>query len=1003
MRSKLLFLLLLFLTLSQAVFSSGKIKGKITDSQSGEPLIGANVVVKGTSFGAASDVNGEFLILNLAPGTYELRASFIGYQAITLDNIRVFEDLTTEANFQLPPEGVTVQTVTITALKPLVNKSSTNANRISTADDIDALPVRGLNNILALTPGVNFQDGTIFVRGGRQDEVGFYLEGANITNPVIGGRKVSIIQDAVEEVQVQAGGYTAEYGGANAGIIYSQFKSGTPDYKASLEYITDNVSFKGRDARFDGKKRLGAYWYGYSEFTGTLSGPVVDNRFKFFGLVNYQFQNDANPQRYSGMNLGWITDPTTGDSVNFNYPAGVLYKNSLNKITGTGTVTMDFNPVIIRLVGTYSGQTTFNPWSAARVTGNIANMLDVDRTEQVDRNDGAFSIKATHILSPETFYEISAGYSFSNAHVYDPYLKDDIEHYGDSLTNANLGFVWTRRNVTTTRYTRQPQYSIYDWSINSPGDVTADYQKNSNGNFNFGAAFSTTYKKTHTIKVGGELQLYTIRNYQFGNEGIFTLSGLLANMGPTDTRRLIYIGRGVNNYGYDLYGNEYDGEDNTITGANAAHKPVFAAAYIQDKIEYKDLIINVGFRYDYIDVDNKEMIDPSRPEETFVKDDKTLIGDENGNPVGLRKVKKFNSVSPRLGFSFPVTDQTVFHAQYGKFVQQTRLRDIYQGYYTTSNQLSGGFFIPAPVGFSVRPTRTTQYEIGFTQQIGDFASFDITGYYKDIIDQVVYDQVYTNNSRYGAYAVLTNGDFATTKGLEISFNMRRQARFQVNGSLSLQDAEGTGSFPNSNRGIIGAPLDGVTRFKPQYISPLEFNNSVRGTVNIDYRFGPDDGPVILHEFGVSALLTFNSGHPFTLGTGGVSLESEARDRQPIEALNSSTTPWNYQIDLRIDKSINIWDKLKANIYIYVINLFDTKNIQNVFMRTGSASDDGYLTTPGLGLERGLADATYSSLYRAMELQYYETWLAATTGAAYTTTPNIYGPPRQIRLGIKLEY
>ena len=996
----LLFLLLLPLTVQAGTV--GKIKGNVTDLQTGEPLIGANVLVIGTSFGSATDVNGEFIILNLDAGVYQVRASYIGYQTITVSNVRVNADLTTELNFQLPAEGVQVGEVEVVAQKPLVNKSNTNANRITTNDQIDALPIRGVNNILALTPGVNVQDNTVFVRGGRQDEVGYYLEGANITNPLVGGRKVTISQDAVEEIQVQAGGYTAEYGGANAGIIYTQFKSGTPNYKASVEYITDNITFKSRGDRYDGEKRLGANWFGYSELIGTISGPIVDERFKLFGLVDYSYQADQNPQPYPGINLGKIGDPTTGDTVDFTYPAGALYKNSLDQINATGTFTMDFNPLIFRFVGTYTKSTSYNPYSAARVTGNIANMLDLDRTEQVDRNNGAFSLKITHIISPKTFYELSGGYSFSKTHTYDPYLKDNFLGYGDSVANAQAGIVWEKRPTNTTRYTREPQYQIYDWAINAPGDVTADYQKARNENLNFNAALSMLVGKAHSIKVGGELQLYTIRNYSFANEGVFTLAGLLANRG-NQSENLVYIGRGVNNYGYDLFGNEYNGETNTISGANAAHKPIFAGGYIQDKIEYKDLIINVGLRYDYINVDNQQLINPERPEETFVKDDKTLIGDANGNPVGLVDVPSFSAVSPRLGFSFPVTDQTVFHAQYGKFVQQTRLRDIYQGWYATSNNLSGGFFIPAPVGFNVRPTRTTQYELGFTQQIGDFASFDITGYYKDIQDQVVYTQQNVINSRYGAYAILTNGDFATTKGLEISFNMRRQSRFLVNGSISFQDAQGTGSYPNSNRGIVGAPLDGVTRFAPQYISPLEFNNAVRGNINLDYRFGKDDGGPILQELGISALLTFNSGHPYTVGIGGADLEGDARDRQPIEPLNASTTPWNYQIDLRIDKTINLFDRLAANIYINVINLFDTKNVQNVFLRTGSASDDGYLTTPGVGLERALADPTFAALYRAINLDYYEQWQYATTGAAYTTQPYLYGPPRQIQFGVRLEY
>lgn len=995
----LLLLLLAFPALLYGV--TGKIRGRITDLKSGEPLIGANVLVVGTSFGAATDVNGEYLIQNLNPGVYELKASFIGYQTITVSNVRVNADLTTERNFQLPAEGVQVEEIQVVAERPLIIKSNTNANRITTSEDIEAIPVRGIDNLLALTPGVNLQDETVFIRGGRQDEVGFYLEGANITDPVVGGRKVTIIQDAVEEIQVQSGGYTAEYGGANAGIIYTQFKSGTQDFKASVDYVTDNISFKSRNDRYDGKERLGAMWYGYTEFTGTISGPILDNRFKFFGLGNYMFQADQTPQPYPGINLGKVGSPN-GDTVDFSYPAGSVFKNSLNRITGTGTITIDLNPILLRLVGTYSSNLTYNPYSTARVAGNIANLLNIDRIEEIKTQDGAFSIKGTHIINPSIYYEFSAGYSYNKLNAYDPLLKDNFLAYGDSAANAAIGVVWNRRPQGTTRYARQPQYQIYEFAINAPGDVVAGYQKYNRESFNFNAALTASIGKTHSIKIGGEAQLFTIRNYSFGNEGVFALAGLLANPGNL-TRKEIFINRGVNNYGYDLEGNEYSGEDNTITGANAPHKPIFAAAFIQDKIEYKDLIINIGFRYDYFDVDNKQLKNPARPEETFDKSKGTLIGDAAGTPVGLEDVPTFGAVSPRLGFSFPVTDQTVFHAQYGKFIQQSRLRDIYQGWYLTSSNLGGGFFIPAPVGFNIRPTRTTQYEIGFTQQVGDFASFDITGYYKDIQDQVVYDQQNVTNSSYGAYAILRNGDFATTKGVEISFNMRRMERIQLNGSISFQDAQGTGSFPNSNRGIVGAPLDGVTRFKPQYISPLEFNNAFRGSLNIDYRFGHDDGPALLRDFGISALLSFNSGHPYTTGVGGADLEGDARDRQPIEALNSSTTPWNYQLDLRIDKSLTLIDRLAATIYLQVINLFDTRNVQNVFLRTGSADDDGFLNTPGLGLERAIADPQFAALYRAINLDYYEQWQLATTGAAYTTTPHFFGPPRQIKLGIRFEY
>ncbi|MBI9072396.1 MAG: TonB-dependent receptor [Melioribacteraceae bacterium] len=983
---------LLFLLMPAILFAGtvGKIRGTVTDGE-GNPLISANILVVGTSFGAATDVNGEFLITNLEAGIYEVKASYVGFQSVTISNIRVNADLTTALSFELPEEGYSTDEIMVIATQPLVNKSSTNANRITTGEDIEALPVRGMDDIVSLTPGVVLQDNTVFIRGGRKDEVGYYLEGASISDPVAGGRGVTIPQDAIEEIQVQAGGYNAEYGGANAGIIYTQMKSGPSKWGVTTEYITDNITFKGQDDHFGSDKQLGAYWYGYDEFTTTLGGPIFKNNIRFFGTFNYSYQRDKNPQAYPGMNLGIISDPTTQDSIDFTYPAGILYKNSLRGYSGTATLSLDFNPFIFKIIGTYTSSTTFNPFSTSRVAGNIANMLNLARVEKQDAENGALNLKFTHLLNATTFYELNVGYSFNNQEQYDPYLKDDFLNYGDSLANAKVGW-----DQFSDRYEQPTRLNIFNWSFHAPGTVSAGYYKYNREKLNISGALSTEFGKEHSIKIGGELQLFKIRNYGLNNENAIGIAGILeadrngSNLGVEEILRR----QGVNNYGYDVLGNEFDGD-----GYEAPKTPVFAAFYIQDKIEYKDLVLNLGLRYDYIDIDNQQMTDATRPEFS--------INYNNGNIIdeGWEDVPAFGAVSPRLGFSFAVTDETKFHAQYGKFVQQTRLRDAYTGLNSTSRNLRGGLFILAPVGYNVRPTRTTQYEMGFTQQISDFASFDITGFYKDIQDQIVFKQQRTNvESQFAAYTILENGDFATTKGLEISFNMRRTQRFLVNASLSFQDAQGTGSYPNSNAGLVGAPLDGVTIFEPQYISPLEYNRSLSGNISVDYRFGENEGSSFFNEFGISTLLTFNSGHPFTLGIGGDDLEGNPRDRQPIEALGSSTTPSNFQVNLRIDKTFSLFDKVKANVYVYVINLFDKRNIENVFLRTGSSVDDGYLSDPDLGgLLAETNGADYVALYNAINHDYNEQWQNAMTGGNIQVQPRMYGPPRQIRLGVKLEY
>lgn len=1018
---RLITILFFFLLLTGIVLAgtTGKLKGKVTDQQTGEPLIGANVLMIGTSFGAATNINGEYTIGNLEPGTYEVRFSYIGYQTKTISNVRINTDLTTELNMQIEPEGVQVGEVLVVAEKPLINKSNTNAQRITTSDDIDALPVRGIDNILALTPGVILQDNTVYVRGGRSDEVGYYIEGTNISNVVFGGRSVDISQDALEEVSVQAGGYTAEFGGSNAGIVRGQIKSGTADWHASIEYITDNVGFKSADSRFDGEKTLGAYWYGYSNTIATLSGPLFTDKVKFFGLFDYSFQNDHGPQGFPGINLGVISDPNapTPVAIDFTYPAGAVFKNSLKKNSGTGSFTFDFNPLIFRLIGSYSEINTFDgngfideANGSSGVSGQIFNILNLDRIGRIDLTNGVFNLKMTHILGPETFYELNGGFSFNTDHRYDPLLVDNFMSYGDSVANANAGATWIRLPGEASGQYRIPSpYQVFTFSFNAPGTPISPYLNSKSENLNFSAAFTTNIGKQHTVKFGGEFKTYTIRSFGVTQRNVTPIAGRIndPNRDPlVQTDLDIMSSLGVNNYGYDVFGNEYDGEDNYTTGQLAPKKPQFIGAYVQDKMEFNNLIINAGLRFDYIDTDQIQFIDPTHPEKSINFSTKLPIA------AGLEKNPTFSSVSPRLGLSFPITDVTVFHAQYGKFVQQTRLRDIYLGIYAISFNLQGKFFIGTPVGYNVRPTRTTQYEVGFTQQIGDFASFDITAYYKDIQDQVVFGLQKTGldgiPSPWPAYNTLENGDFATTKGIEISFNMRRYERFLVNGSLSFQDARGTGSFPNSNAGIVGAPLDGVTIFEPQYVTPLAFNRALSGNVNLDFRFGKDDGGPIFQELGASLLLSFDSGHPFTLGEGKGntqgSLEGDSRFRNPVASLNSSTTPSTFQVDLRVDKTISLFDELSANIYIWVINLFDTRNVQNVFLRTGSAADDGYLSDFDLGGQLAEQNGpNYVALYNAIQIDYFQSYQRAGGQNQGVGSSLLYGPPRQIRLGVRLEY
>jgi outer membrane receptor protein involved in Fe transport len=344
-------------------------------------------------------------------------------------------------------------------------------------------------------------------------------------------------------------------------------------------------------------------------------------------------------------------------------------------------------------------------------------------------------------------------------------------------------------------------------------------------------------------------------------------------------------------------------------------------------------------------------------------------------------------VSPRLGLSFPVTDQTVFHAQYGKFIQQSRLRDIYLGFNRTSDIVKGGFAELNPVGYGLQPERTTQYEIGFKQQLGENFAFDITAFYKDIKDQIqLRSQFADPTAAHVQYYALVNGDFATTRGFELKLDLRRTQRLAATVNYTYSDAQGTGSTPNeAGRAVWQSPT--ATPYFPQQIAPLTFNQEHTGAINVDYRWADGDGGPILENFGFNLLFTFNSGHNYTQFVGF------GNSRTPIESLNASVTPWNYQLDLKVDKSF-LLGPLDLNVYLWVINVLNTQNVVNVFGTSGDAADDGYLSSPE---GKNIYDNYKLSEGAEVAEQYKQLYLASIYNA------NNYGVPRQIRLGIRLGY
>jgi len=1008
MQHKVFFLLVVSCLVPALTFGAGKISGKVTDAGTGEALVGANVIVVGTTSGAVTNPKGEFVILNLPAGKYELKGSYIGYQAVTVSNVEVNNDLTTTQDFKLPAEGVTVGTIVITAERPMVNKSATNAVRIVDNDFFTNLPARGIDAAITLQPGVvtfgtnAAGDPAIYIRGGRADEVGYQVEGTNVADVLFGGRSLNVTAEAVEQLQVQAGGYTAEYGGANAGLVSTQFRTGNPDrWKATLLTETDRYTQPGDFA-------VGGYSYGYSDYTLTLGGPapILENKLRLFGSVENTFYRDPTvsvhaPYNFSGPNA-IVTDPvfsaahpTTSapDTINLVLPGGNALGTMDNRWIATGTALLDLNPVQVRLAGSFSyDRNRFDN----NVTGStVTNLLDLARLPLAITRNGFLNARVSQVVTPTIFYDANFSYYANSYRTMDPLLGDNVFAYGSPTANAALGYP-LYFDASTQHYANFPQYTLWGGGVpdinvlDQSGAEIANYEKRKEQSLG-GRLDLTDQAGQHELKFGGEYTRYTVRRYRPtalssaspGGFGFWQLSQTYAN-DPTKLATAIAEegSYGTDAYGYDVFGNQTDDEILTPDGAVLSFgpmHPVFGGAYVQDKIELSDIILNLGLRYDYINPDSWQVTDPTNLQ---FNPDKLLYANQ------LSKTSVTSQISPRLGFSFPASDRTVFHAQYGKFIQQTKMRDSYLGAAAIAEEVNGGRFVGTVAwGWGLKPTRTTQYEVGFTQQVSDFASFDISAFYKDIMDQVTVTQIYPSTQNGKPYFELVNGDFATSKGLEFKVTLRRTHRLSAQFNYTFSDTRATGSNTASAAGAWSA---GSQVALPAYLFPADFNFANVGNAMLDYRFAKGDGGSVLEQMGLNLLFTFNSGHSFTLLNAAEAgpAPTDPRFRTPLEPIGSSTTPWFFQLDARLDKTFPIEGLVDLNVYLYVINVLGTNNATGAFFRTGDPNDDGWLSTAGGQSAAAQYGQQYVDFYRAVALG---------------DNSGNFGPPRQIRFGLKLEY
>ena len=974
--------------------TAGKLRGVVTSSD-GQPLAGANVIVDGTTKGAATDGEGKYTILNVEAGTYSVTASYIGYQSSTESNVSVKVDLTTPLNFSMQTSAVEGEAVTIVGEKRLIEKSATNSVRSIGDQEIRNSASRSVVGVLDLQPGVNITNGRISVRGSRAEEVAYTLDGAAITDVINTGFEFSAIPEALAEISVEAGGYGAHIGGANSGVIRQTLKTGS-------NAVSGDVRFETGD-------------YGLTDLTATVNVPIGENVKTFVALSN-RHVDDWDPTYYTdfsiagGANLESTVGGSTpdGDSVAINFNSGGkdgITHRAKDDLKINATVVADLGPLNLRLSGVIDNQNReFNGLP-------IYHMFNNDRLGEAERKLSMINMRANYFINPTML--VSAGlYTLNRKYEYydGAFGSGDFAKalgYYDSTSVAAQGVdasYWAGGNTDYATpgatYTSPGDYYVANsFAFARPGDVTTGWGMSQRNSIGFDAGL-TWQRGDHEIRAGFDYKKYTYRSYNLSTGAMYALNRAIVDGDYTREEAIsgnnaqVTTDLSLNNrfgqIGYDDYGNEIDDD------WDGPREPTVTSFYVNDKFESGDLVISAGVRVDNFMMDDWRMKDPANP--GWDRTNQGIISDE------FQESETKSVIQPRLGLAFPVSDEVVFHLQYGKFAQMPELDLPYASTRYMHFVWGGQNYTPDPMGFDLDPIETTQYEVGMSYQILPSAAIDLTAFAKNTTGQIVVgknEEVDISNE-YGVAQdafYYKNGDFTTVNGFEFTLRTRRVSRLQTFASYSWSDARGINSDPNTGAGNIAQDLLSPP---PLMISPLYYHNKNRGAVALDYRYGSDDGP--LSGLGFNLEYKFNSGHPYTYSDGGMgqraadegALLEDARSREPQESIGGSTTPWQYYANLKVDYNMSLGG-VGVTLFAYVSNLFDTKNVINVYSRSGNAYDDGFLTDPALSSEIVAGNGqTYVDLYRNVNLENRQHYMR-------DFGQDVFAAPQIVKMGVAVNF
>ncbi|RMF58897.1 MAG: TonB-dependent receptor [Bacteroidetes bacterium] len=909
MSMRLIAFVLLTVACAGTALAQGRIAGTVRDATTGEPLIGVNLIVVGTSNGAATDVEGRFVIDNLRPGEYAVKVSYIGFETKLFTGIVVRDGATTRLDVELQEAVLsTEEEIVVVGEKPLLDVEQSASAYTINRDQLDAAPLRNVQEAVATQVGV-IQDPTgLYIRGGRANETGFIVDGVSAKDPLAGtGFGLDIGSNAFSEIEVTTGGLGAEVGDATSGVVSVETQTGGDTFEGFFSHKRDHLGFNEEAA-----SNFNEEVYEFS-----LGGPIVRGKLRFFLSGQVQLSDGftrqvATPEQVRSSLIGTdFFSPRTG-----------------NRWNGLAKLTYDLRPGM-RVQASYQRSLTINQNTRMlQVTGNeaviqpgfqYAFILQPDNANTYAHDNIISYVKWSHVLNERSFYDVQVSRLFTKLRA-----------------EAN-GRHWRPRNVDTEL---DPE-SIVTYPANIFVDENGDP-------IDPNALF--VLPGPGLINNGG---IATRFHDHFAEE--ITLRASYTRFSTDKNNRL--------NVGFEAKFNDYQwidiirpwvgapigDEEGTSTGRLGESsdiwrvKPRRGALFGTYQIRYRGLIANLGTRLEYWA--------PGRYVDRLVEDPLAPILDGvrasyRDNTVKLFGLRYKLRLLPRLRVSFPIQENRVLFFNYGHATQLPHPTFVYTGLDPFFQDRS--FF--ADLGNpDLDPEVDISYELGLRNQFSTNDVLNVTFFWRDKFDFITVENVVVKDptGRDVTRAFRVNGDFARVRGVEVSYLKRIGNWFQ--GQLSGSFSRATGLSSTNNDALqdflANGDIENTFETPLAWDRPLDLKASVTFTYD---RERPWLGVPGLNRFKVYVASTFRSGQRYTPArfrgreVNPFTGETDWRpiyeiDTDPRARFSEIGEPW-WWFDLNLQRSV-AFAGTDLIFSLEVTNLFNQKNSVIVNPVTGKAYPD----------------------------------------------------------------